>query len=157
MQGVPRMTHDIDIVVILDNPKAIDLIEFFSEPHYYLDKGSVIEAVAQRSSFNLIDLKEGSKVDFWMLTDEPFDQSRFARRHVEEALGMKLPVSSPEDTILQKLKWAELSGGSEKQMADALGVVEVQGERMDRTYLDDWAERLGVSGRLQRIYDQAGM
>ena len=27
--------------------------------------------------FNLIDLKEGDKVDFWLLTNETFDKSRF--------------------------------------------------------------------------------
>jgi len=34
-------------------------------------------------------------------------------------------VSSPEDTILAKLRWANLSGGSEKQFIDALRVYEV--------------------------------
>jgi hypothetical protein len=48
-----------------------------------------------------------------MLTDEPFDRSRFKRRRTEEVLGLKLAVSSPEDTILAKLSWAKRSGGRE--------------------------------------------
>ena len=28
--------------------------------------------------FNLLALTEGDKVDFWILTEEPFDRSRFA-------------------------------------------------------------------------------
>lgn len=156
MQGVPRMTHDIDIVVVLQESKLEDLQRFFSEPDYYLDEGSLREAIKRKSCFNLIDQQEGSKVVFWLLTDEPFDRSRFERRRIEDALGMKLSVSSPEDTILQKLRWAELSGGSEKQMADALSVFEVQWDRLDRSYMEDWAERLGVRSRLLLILAQLG-
>jgi hypothetical protein len=35
-----------------------------------------------------------------------------------------MKVSTPEDTILAKLRWANLSGGSEKQFTDALRVYE---------------------------------
>lgn len=81
--------------------------------------------------FNLINLKEGDKVDFWILTDDPFDKSRFSRRITEEFMGIKLLVSTPEDTILAKLKWAKESGGSEKQFIDALRVYEVQYGKID--------------------------
>ena len=37
----------------------------------------------------LIDTREGDKVDFWPLTDEAFDQARFARRAVEEFEGVR--------------------------------------------------------------------
>ena len=60
--------------------------------------------------FSLLQASEGDKVDFWLLTDDPFDIARFARRRAEPALGLKLFVSSPEDTILMKLRWAKLSG-----------------------------------------------
>ena len=42
----------------------------------------------------------GDKVDFWILTDEPFDRSRFARKYEEDMLGFGFMVSRPEDTIL---------------------------------------------------------
>jgi hypothetical protein len=37
-------------------------------------------------------------------------------------------VSTPEDTILMKLRWAKPPGRSEKQICDALGVHKVQAE-----------------------------
>lgn len=37
-------------------------------------------------------------------------------------LGIPMKVSSPEDTILMKLRWSELSGGSEKQYIDHAGI-----------------------------------
>jgi hypothetical protein len=50
-----------------------------------------------------------------MLTDDPFDQSRFARRFEQELSGIRAMILRPEDTILIKLRWADMSGGSEKQ------------------------------------------
>ena len=38
----------------------------------------------------------------------------------ETAWGIVLKVSTPEDTILAKLRWARRYGGSEKQFTDAL-------------------------------------
>ncbi|MCE2396728.1 hypothetical protein J4G02_19545, partial [Candidatus Poribacteria bacterium] len=93
--------------------------------------------------------------DFWMLTDEPFDQSRFSRKYTEDVMGFSLQVSSPEDTILAKLKWAQLSGGSEKQFADALRVYEIQYGKLDLVYLVDWAKALDVESALNRLQDTA--
>jgi len=63
--------------------------------------------------FNLIETNSGDKVDFWILTNEPFDVSRFARKYIESVLEMELFVTSAEDTILMKLSWAKKSRGSE--------------------------------------------
>ena len=82
---------------------------------------------SHKSQFNLLDIVAGDKVDFWLLTDDPFDQSRFDR-YVETFEGQPLHVSRPEDTILMKLRWANMSGGSEKQFGDALSVYELQGQ-----------------------------
>lgn len=105
--------------------------------------------------FNLMDTGSGDKVDFWVLTDEPFDRSRFGRRRAYEVGGQTLLVSSPEDTILMKLKWAKESGGSEKQLGDALNVYELQHAGMDMAYLDEWACRLGVEDLLERLVAEA--
>lgn len=70
-------------------------------------------------------------------------------------MGFSIQVSSPEDTILAKLKWAQLPGGSEKQFADALRVYEVQHGKLDLDYLVDWAETLNVGSVLKRLQDTA--
>lgn len=155
LQGEPRSTHDIDVVVAIQSSKIHKLIEAFSPSDFYLDKNSIVDAINRRSMFNLIDLKGGDKVDFWILTDEPFDQSRFSRRYSEEFMGLKIQVSTPEDTILAKLRWAKLSGGSEKQFIDALRVYEVQYEKLDIDYLEHWAEELEVESLWKRLTDEA--
>ena len=68
---------------------------------------------------------------------------------------MRIAVSSPEDTILAKLRWAKLSQGSEKQFTDALRVYEVQFPKLDMTYLHRWAKELGVESLLDRLQKEA--
>jgi hypothetical protein len=68
---------------------------------------------------------------------------------------MRIAVSRPEDTILAKLSWAKKSGGSEKHFTDALRVYEVQYEKLDISYLQSWADRLGVASMLQKIREEA--
>lgn len=155
LQGEPRSTHDVDIVVAIQKSAVKGLVGAFPSPDFYLEEESILEAIDQQTMFNLIDVKEGDKVDFWILTDAPFDQSRFARKYAEEVMGMCMQVSSPEDTILAKLRWAKLSGGSEKQFVDALRVYEVQSEKLDIDYLEHWVRALQIESLWQRLQDEA--
>jgi len=158
LQGEPRATHDIDIVIAvrIDPEEAARRLKAaFPEPELYLDEAAARDAIAARTMFNLIDTREGDKVDFWLLTDEAFDQARFARRAIEEFEGARLAVSRPEDTILMKLKWAAMSGGSERQFVDALRVYEVQHGQLDQSYLATWAARLDVTALLARLRQEA--
>jgi hypothetical protein len=155
LQGEPRSTHDIDLVAKLTIDSAERLRQAFSPDNYYVSEQAIREALERRTMFNVIDLASGDKVDFWVLTDEPFDCSRFQRRRIVDVLGMRLPVSAPEDTILMKLRWADLSGGSEKQFRDALRVYEVQHGILDLDYLNAWAVLLGVESLWQRLCVEA--
>jgi hypothetical protein len=92
-----------------------------------------------------------------MLTNEPFDRSRFTRRRQVEVFGIRLNVTSPEDTILAKLRWSQLSGGSEKQFTDALRVLELQNPNLDMTYLDEWAIRLGINDEWIQLKSNADL
>jgi hypothetical protein len=104
---------------------------------------------------NLLNTLSGDKVDFWLLTEDPFDRSRFARRYFEGLLGMRIAVSSPEDTVLMKLRWSKMSGGSGKQFIDAVRVYEVQYEKLDQAYLLHWAKKLGIENEMERLKEEA--
>jgi hypothetical protein len=136
LQGEPRSTHDIDLVVVMPAEAVPKLMEAFPPPDYYLSEESIRDALRQRSMFNLLSLIDGEKVDFWIL-------------------GSQLKVSAPEDTILVKLHWAKISGGSEKQFTDVLRVYEVQAKNLDLDYLNRWASQLGVEELWQRVQLEA--
>jgi hypothetical protein len=157
LQGEPRSTHDIDLIIAIEKSNAHKLVEVFPPPDFYLDEESILNAIDRQSMFNLIAVKEGYKVDFWVLTNAPFDQSRFSRKISEEFMGLKMQVSSPEDTILAKLRWTKLSGGSEKHFTDALRVYEVQHGKLDMNYLEYWAKKLDIVPLWKRLRDEAGI
>jgi hypothetical protein len=157
LQGEPRATHDIDIVINLPKSKTSLLVSAFPPPDYYFDQETVAEAVTHKGMANLINTITGDKVDFWLLTETPFDLSRFARRYYEELSGVRIFVSSPEDTILMKLRWAKMSGGSEKQFIDAVRIYEVQYEKLDLNYLQEWTLKLGIEKEMKSLRNEASI
>ena len=155
LQGEPRATHDIDLLVELRATDVRGLADAFPQPHFYVSEERIRESVRRKIMFNLIDLKSGGKVDFWPLTEDPFDRSRFSRRRIETLFDGPIQVSSPEDTILMKLRWARESGGSEKQYGDALRVFEVQYDALDHDYLEHWVGRLELHRLWRRLNREA--
>jgi predicted nucleotidyltransferase len=155
MQGEPRSTHDVDILVNITRSVIASLVDTFTHPNFYLSESAIEDAIRYQSMFNLLDTIEGDKVDFWILTDDPFDQSRFARKYDENLLGLSMKISTPEDTILMKLRWSNLSGGSEKQFTDALRVYEVQFGNLDINYIESWTEHLQVKELWERLKQEA--
>jgi len=156
LQGEPRSTHDIDLVIVLEKRMAGLLGQAFSRDLFYINETSIIDAIDHQSMFNVIDGQSGNKLDFWLLTDTAYDQARFARRQKIQALGLtNFFVTSPEDTIVSKLRWAKLAGGSEKQVVDAVRVFEMQFDRLDIDYINHWIRELGLATQWQQLVDQA--
>jgi hypothetical protein len=69
MQGEPRLTHDIDLVVAITPVAAEKLIAAFPAPDYYLSESAIADAIARRSQFNLLDVEGGDKVDFCVVPE----------------------------------------------------------------------------------------
>lgn len=156
IQGEPRLTHDIDIVIVTIPLSAVNALKkIFPSPDYYLDELSMQDANRYRTMFNLIEMTSGNKVDFWMLTADAFDQSRFARKYMLELKGIPVKFCRPEDTILSKLRWAKMSGGSEKQFTDALRVYELQYHTLDLGYIEHWSKELEIQELWNRLKEEA--
>jgi len=155
LQGEPRATHDIDIVITINPSQTDKMFQAFSPSEFYINLQSIVHAINQKGMFNIIHSREGLKIDFWILTDSPFDQSRFSRRYPEDFREMRIYVSRAEDTILAKLRWAKVSGGSEKQFFDALRVYEVQYGNLDLNYLEKWVIELDLDSLWSRLIKEA--
>ena len=91
----------------------------------------------------------------------PFDHAQFARRTKQTVTlepKQMVYLASAEDTILTKLEWYRLGNEiSERQWTDVLGVLKVQGQQLDRTYLQQWATDLHIVDLLERAYTVAGL
>ena len=155
IQGEPRLTHDIDIIISLENKDSDKIVSLFPPDRYYISENAIKESLDKKTSFNVIDLKAGDKVDFWILTGNAFDSSRFARRIKIKFLDFFIYISTPEDTILEKLLWSKISGGSEKHFVDAVHVFEIQREELDYGYIKLWSEKLGIEIHWKKIIGKA--
>ena len=154
--GEPRSTADIDLVADLRESHVSSLRTRLGDA-YYMDEDTARWATRTRRSFNVIQQATITKVDIFCAKDDPLAREQLARRIMIEALGHSIPISSAEDTIIQKLVWFEEGGGvSERQWRDALGVVRVRGAALDRTYLARTAGGYGLSELLSKLLGEAG-
>lgn len=147
--GIPRTTHDIDLVVQIRSSDADQLIHQFPSD-FYVDAEMIRQAVEQQFMFNVVDPASGLKIDFWILKRDAYDAERFRRRRQEVIFGHAVSMPSPEDVILSKLNWYK-EAQSDKHLNDARGVWELQKETLDRVYLRLWAEKLSVRNWLEQF------
>jgi hypothetical protein len=143
--GEPRFTNDIDVVVDLRPDQIAPFAAAFPDPEFYLSVDAVREAVRQRHQFNIIHPSSGLKIDVILLPDNESARSQWQRSvRLCIASGVEANFISPEDVILRKMEYYQ-EGGSEKHLRDIAGVLKIQGEQIDRRYLDDWSARLGLA------------
>lgn len=154
-QGVLRSTHDIDLIISITKKDIPKIIKAFPKNYYYIDKRTINQAILNKDHFNIIDINEGDKIDFWMLSNSEFDKERFSRRQKVPLFNLEAYMSSPEDTILQKLYWLKLLGRSEKQYKDALGVFEIQYDNINISYLSLWSKKLKVEPLFRKLRQEA--
>lgn len=151
--GQVRTTLDADLVARLEPPHVEPLVEHL-RPDFYVDADMIRDAIAHHASFNLIHLATTFKIDVFIPADDLFTEQQFARV-TRQALGADpaeaVNLASPEDVILAKLQWFRAGNEvSTRQWEDVVGVMTIQGDRLDRAYLRQWAQRLGVADLLER-------
>lgn len=150
--GEPRSTLDVDIVVALTTAEAQVVADALGSD-FYFDRDRLQHAVAVRGSVNLIHIDSSIKIDLFVAGGTLLDDSLLRRRR-PQLVGdppREIFVHTPEDILLQKLRWFRLGGElSERQWRDVLGIVQVQGSRLDHAYLAEGAATLGVEDLLKR-------
>ena len=147
--STPRTTQDIDVVVELDALRLKALLDHLPEEDYYVSDVAARDALRRRSMFNVVDLESGWKADLVVRKNRPFSAEEFRRRIQVDFMGVPLYIASAEDCVISKLEWAAL-GSSERQLRDVKMILDVQGESLDRAYIEQWVGHLGLMDVLQR-------
>ena len=147
--STPRTTNDVDVVIDPSVEQFDRFLGLMAHQDWYLDPVAARRALAARDMFAAIDTSTGWKIDLIIRKDRPFSKMEFSRRIPVSFLGVPAYIASREDMILSKLEWA-LIGGSERQLLDVSAIIEVAAE-LDDDYLDEWADRLGVSELLAKL------
>ena len=159
--GMARATLDVDIIADIKTSQINGLKENL-EGDFYIDADMIADAIGRTSSFNLIHLDTMLKIDVFIHKNEPY-QNKVLERKIKDTFEegeqcAEFCFSSPEDIIINKLLWYEMGGKvSERQWLDVTGVIKVQGNLLDKKYLQDWSEKLELLGLLEKAYMDAGL
>jgi len=145
--GFPRTTHDIDIVIEAKKEDKEKIVALF-EKDFYISPEATANAIETRFTFNILHLKSGTKVDFWLLKDEPFGITEFKRRLRRQISGKEVYIISPEDLILSKLLGYKETQ-SDRRLEDAKSILKTS--RVDLEYIKNWAEKQSTIKILEEI------
>ncbi len=153
VHGEPRATLDVDLVADLRVSTVSRVVAALARD-YYVDADAARDAVRLGTTFNLVHLQAGVKVDVFVAGDDAFDHERLRTRvavPVPPPATGSLWLDTAEHTLLRKLEWYRRGGEvSERQWRDVAAIVALQEDALDRTVLNRWAPVLGVSDLLAR-------
>lgn len=156
--GEPRATMDVDFAVQLETELVHPLASAL-EADFHVQREAMLEATERHSMCNIIHRRSMLKVDMHIRPPEGIyaEEIRRARRLKLRADPEGFAdVATPEDTLLQKLRWYQLGGRvSDRQWRDVLGILKVMGDELDGEYLRHWSAELCLSGLLARALDEA--
>lgn len=158
--GMPRATMDVDVVSNLLSEHVEHFVQLVELTHY-VSASLIREALQHHTSFNLIHLETMLKVDVFILKPRSYDQQAFRRRRLDtldEGGAASFYLGAPEDILLHKLEWYHLGNRtSEQQWKDIIGILEIQQNALDYSYLQEWAVHLELQDLLLLALKESGV
>ncbi len=148
--GRTRYTADIDIVVELLEKNINLLVKelFLIDKNVYVSENAIREAFKIKGEFNFIHPQSRLKVDFWIVKDA-FNKQEIKRAVIKKIDGQNVSFVSPEDLILSKLLWYQMSE-STRQLEDIESVLKIT--KVDLKYIKDIAEKQGTLEILNKLF-----
>jgi hypothetical protein len=134
--GRPRSTKDADFVLILSVEKLTALSRSLGADLQF-DPQMSFGSVTMAMRHVITHPESAFKIELFMLTDDPHDQSRFSRRQKVDFEGRQAWLPTAEDVIIQKLRWSR-GGSRKKDIADAAEVLRLQSSQLDFAYIRNW-------------------
>lgn len=159
--GEFRTTQDVDFVVDLTEADVVPLVEAW-QAEFYVDDEMMRDAIQTLSSFNIIHLETAFKADFFITRGDAWTEAEGERRRLVELIPgdseSRVYIASPEDMILQKLRWFRMGGGvSDRQWRDVQMMLKVQRASLEIDYLRYWSRELGLVELLDAAMRAAGI
>ncbi|MFP4015023.1 MAG: hypothetical protein ACLFVQ_13130, partial [Chitinispirillaceae bacterium] len=154
LYGEPRLTHDIDLVIVLRVCDIGKLCDLFPSSDYYCPPPEVIRIELNRKTFahfNLIHHDSGYKADCYPFTGNPLHAWALRnRKKIEIDSDISVQTAPPEYVIIRKLQFFR-EGGSEKHLSDIRKMMLAGGLDLDESVMLDWIQKLELQNEWKRI------
>ncbi|BAY23202.1 hypothetical protein NIES2100_29660 [Calothrix sp. NIES-2100] len=158
IHGEARSTRNLDLVIQVQGEQIDSLVQTLETAGFYCPLGAVEDIkLGRERTLSITHTVTISNADLIVMDNSPFATSQMTRRQLVDVEGISpFWVASPEDMVLQKLLWGR-SSQSEKQWRDVLGIIKLQAERLDYSYLTEWAGNLGLVDVFSQALTEAGV
>ena len=154
LYGIPRFTHDLDLVINLAQEHIPGIIKAFPLDTFYTPPEEVIKLEShrqQRGHFNIIHHETGLKADIYIHGRDLLQAWGLKHKtQVELPDGKSIWVAPPEYVIIRKLEYYR-EGQSEKHLHDIRGMLEISGDIIKQTIIEEWVERLDLQKQWHQL------
>src|SRR5882724_8311278 len=153
--GEPRLTHDVDLIVVQNREHIARLPEVFPPAEFYCPPTEVIAvevAREQRGHFNIIHHETGFKADVYLSGRDPLHAWGLARARQLEVDGQVL-VAPPEHVILRKLEYYQ-EGGLEKRLRDVRSMLNTSPGAIQSAELEQQIAARGLQEAWRQVQER---
>lgn len=152
LYGEPRLTHDIDLVVVLTARDVDRFVAAFPLDEFYCPPNDVLAIEVRRGvrgHCNVIHHATGFKADIYIAFDELHRWAMEQRREIDVS-GFVLVLAPIEYVIVRKLEYFR-EGGSEKHLRDIRSMLDVSESIVDFAELNRWIGKRGLLTEWNRV------
>jgi hypothetical protein len=142
--GEPRLTADIDVVIVLRVSELDALRNLFPDTEFYVPPNETLRlqlARPSRGMFNLIHHATQFKADLYLAVQDPLHAWALANRRRVDLGVVSGWIAPPEYVILRKLEFYR-EGGSDKHLRDVRFML--RNTTVDSEFLETEVARLGL-------------
>jgi hypothetical protein len=148
--GRPRSTKDADFVLTIRGDQLTQLQKALGH-EFHVDQQLSFEAITMTTYYVITHPATAFKLDLFLLSDDAHGQEEFRRRRQVDFEGHSTWLPSPEDVIIQKLRWSQ-SPGRVQDLPDAAHVLRIQRPLgLDVAYIRHWCDQHGTRGLFEDL------
>lgn len=151
--GDPRLTHDIDIVLDLNELDIFSFVAAFPANEFYVAPIEVIRDEilrTDRGHFKLIHIDTGFKADIFLKGNSELHRWALERTKKIDFQGIILSVAPPEYVIIRKLEYFK-EGHSDKHLADVRNILTTSPDIIDLGFIDTYSAQHGLADLWGRV------
>ena len=155
--GEPRLTQDIDIVIVPSLDQVRGLCAAFPTDDFYVSVEAALRAAQYTGSqFNVLHPESGNKIDFMIARNDHGERSRF-RVASGFACSPAMKLLRPVPKTSSSRKCSTTKRAARRNTCAISGILKVNDAMVDRTYMVLWAEKLGLADIWKAILKRVGL